>query len=170
MKKISLSVLLIIQLILSSCGGGGGGGNNSNSPTPAPQPTKMIVKLSTSGPVGAQIGGVDVTLTIPAGVTIKSANNPPETDAGTVVASGQAAQKSLAIATYTAGSPGSVHIVLVNSSQNGFSVGEFATLTCDLASGANPAASDFTIQSSLVGDLNGAAITGVSVSADVTKE
>jgi len=169
MKKISLTILLVIQMMLTSCGGGGGG-NSSNSATPAQQPTRAIVKLSTIGPANIQIGGVDVTMVLPTGVTIKSKNSPPETDAGTVVASGQAAVNSLAMATYTAGSPGKMHIVIVNSGQNGFTIGEFATITCDLASGANPTSSDFTIQSSIVGDLNGAAALGVSVNAGVVLE
>lgn len=163
-KKTGVAIFL--TLVLSACGGGSGGGVGTAPPAPA----KAIVKLSTSGPGDARIGGVDVTLALPDGVTVKSASNPPETDAGAVVPSGQAAANSFVASVFTAGSPGTVHIALMNGNADGFGNGEFATITCELAPGATPVASDFTVLSSTVSDINGADISGVTVTVGVTLE
>jgi len=168
MKKTFIFALLAINLLLSACGGGGGGNSSGKDTIQTPVLTKAIIKLSTVGLANAQIGGVDATLSLPAGVTVKSMYNPPETDAGVVVASGQAASSSTIIAVSTPASGSSralVRLIIVNSSQNGISIGEFATITCALTSGVNPTSSDFTIQSSAASDLNGVAITSVSVAA-----
>ena len=162
-NRIYLHMALLLTVIATAACGGGGGG------TSAEQPTKAIVKLSVTG-AASQLGGVDVTLSLPAGVTVKSTTAQPETDNGVVVASGQAAANSLVASTYTAGWPGIVHIVLVNGNTNGFGTGEFATITCDLASGNEPSASDFTVQSSSVNDINGSSISGAAVTVGVTLE
>jgi len=160
-KRIVHLLLPFLVLAFAACGGGG---------TPAAPPTRAIVKLSTTGPSGSRISGIDVTIGLPAGVTVQAAVNPPETDSGVVVASGQAAANSLVAATYTAAAAGSsarVRTVLVNSNSTGFALGEFATISCDLASGVNPAASDFPITSISISDLNGQSIGGATVSAGI---
>ena len=159
MKKSTHVSMYLTLALLSACGSGGGG-------APAEPPTKAIVKLSTSG-AASQIGGVDVTIGLPTGVTVKATASPPETDNGVVVASGQAAVSSTLIATSGAGT---VRIVLVNSGTNGFGTGEFATITCDLAEGTEPTAGDFTVQAAMVSDINGNSISGATVAAGVVLE
>ena len=170
-RSIRLIILLSgLMTVLTACGGGGGGGGTPPAPPPTTTPTKAVLKLSTTGPAGSQIAGVDVTVNLPSGVTVKAATAPPETDAGVVVPSGQAAANSLVIATAASGPPASVRIVLANSNTNGFGIGEFATVTCDLAAGTKPAASAFTIPAALVGDLAGSPISGATVTVAVTLE
>jgi hypothetical protein len=153
MKRIMylMTILFCIITFLSSCGGSSGGGA-AQQPAATTQ-TRAIVKLSTSGTT-TRIGGVDVKLALPSGVTVKATASPPETDPGVAVASGQAAANSLVAATYTAGSPGIVHVVLVNSSTIGIGNGEFATITCDLASGVSLSASAFVVQQQVVGETH----------------
>ena len=167
MKRIVTTGLLTALfgiISLSGCGGGGGGGS---TPTPPPltQPTTAVLEISTQGtlPSGSQIGGIDVTIALPNGVTVKSATNPPETDSGVVVTSGVAVENSTVLSTYTAAtstSTGNVRVLLANSS--GFGTGEFLTIYCDIASGSTPTASDFSVSGFVVKDLNGAAISGLN--------
>ena len=144
MKKISLSSLMIFALALttlSACGGGGGGGGS----TP-PQSTPAVLTLSTAvtGAISAPtvITGYDVTITLPAGVTVKS-TTPPQTDAGVVVGTVNGA---LAGASYSPAT-GKVHIIIVSPNGNGFTAaGEFCKVKCDIAAGQHPTAADFQQQ------------------------
>jgi hypothetical protein len=135
--------------------------SNSVTPGDGNQPTAAIVKLITTGtlPAGAQVGGIDVTLYLPAGVTVKSAATPPETDSGVVTASGVAASNSSLISTVTTAT-GAVRILLANP--NGFGTGEFATVNCDIAAGSHPAQTDFSVSGMTTKDLNGSAFSGLA--------
>jgi len=169
MNKISLSSLLIFALILttlSACGGGGGSGGGGTAQTP--QSTTAILTLATSG-TGTTINGIDVTVLLPAGVTVKSATAPPQTDSGVVLLTGGAAVGPItpqyAIGVYTpasGGNPGKVKIAVVNV--NGFSTGPFCTLTCDIAPGTTPTpvAGDFSLANFNPVDANGAKIIGLT--------
>jgi hypothetical protein len=168
MKRLIASMLMLCTMsFLPACGGGGGGA------APASAPTTAIVNILTSGTLasGALIGGIDVTLNLPAGVSVKATPdgaNPDVlvTDSGVVAVSGVAAgTNTTAIGTYTA-SPNSVAIHVVNA--DGFGTGEFVTITCDIAAGTSPAPSDFTVSAAAVKDLNGAAVSGMTAALNVT--
>ena len=165
MKRImTIGLLMVLFGIISLSGCGTGGGGES---TPAPQPTTVVLKMSTQGtlPSGTQIGGIDVTIALPTGVTVKSVTSPPETDSGVVVASGLAVANSTVLSTYTAAtsaSSGKVRVLLANS--NGFGTGEFMTIHCDIASGSTPTASDFSLSGFAAKDLNGIVISGLNSS------
>jgi hypothetical protein len=148
MKKITIASLLILVLslsLLSACGGGGGGATLT-------QPTKAVVTLSTSVtgtiPPATTINSYNVTITLPAGVSVKSTVNPPETDANVVTASGKAAGASI-IGVYTEATgtfPATVKLSVVKVDPitgAGFDPGEFCTVTCDIAAGHYPVASNF---------------------------
>lgn len=175
MKKITLLTCLLlfysVLALISGCGGGGGGGGSSTPGTTPSQPTTAIVKLSTSGTLssGTLIGGADITLALPAGVSVKSTTNPPQTDAGVITASGVAAS-STTIAVYTVTTntlPGKVRIMLVNA--NGFSTGEFVTISCDIAVGNSPTAAGFSLVNFSAVNVNGSAISGLTtgLTADI---
>jgi hypothetical protein len=150
-------------LFLAACGGGGGGN------AAAPQPTTATLKLSTSGtlPPGTSLAGIGITVTLPAGVTVR-------TDAGGAVASGVVtvtgvAAPGTAISVYTPASgtnPATLVLAMVSTATTGYGTGEFATVTCDLASGASPKASDFLLTLNPF-DLNGNPVTGLTASATV---
>ena len=163
-KLLAVSPFLFLLLFLCSCSGGGGGGGsavgNNNTQTSS-------ITMSTAGTLatGTQIGGIQVTLALPPGVTVKSTTNPPETDAGVVTVSGIAtgAYADL-IAVYTAATntkPGGISAQIVNA--NGFSVGKFATVTCKSALGFALKASDFSVVDFAAVDLNGVVIQGLSL-------
>ena len=156
MKKTTLSVLLIfiIALLVTS-----GCGTTNTSDT---QPTTATITILSQG-TSTQIGGIEVTLVLPSGVSVKSTADSTnasvqDTNAGVVAASGAAAGANTdTMATYSAGK---VKVHLVNA--NGFGVGEFVTVNCDIASGSSPKAADFSVTDFNAVDLNGAAITGLT--------
>jgi hypothetical protein len=162
MKKITLSGLLVVIFALSiiaSCGGGGA------PPAPTP-PSTATLTLTSSGslPVNTEIGGIDVTVTLPAGVAVKttpSKANPSAmvTYTGVVVPSGVAAgANAIAFATLTA--PGKLNIQIANP--NGFGTGEFVSVTFNIASGSEVVPAEFSIGTFTAVDLNGMPISGLS--------
>lgn len=165
MKKLLVREILFTALALftlSACGGGGGGGGNGET-----QPTTAVLKISTQGSLagGTQIGGINISINLPAGVTVKATADANSgllvTDAGVVTASGAAAgTNATVLAVYTAGPPATVSINLANP--NGFSTGEFVTVNCDIAAGNSPKSADFSLADFNAVDLNGAAVTGLT--------
>lgn len=161
-----LSACLLFTL--SGCGSGGGGNGSA-------APTKSVVKLSTQGTVPTQstVGGVQLTLVLPAGVTVK-ADNTGKTNGGVVVASGVATGADVYTGTYTpatASTDGTLEIWIANS-QTGFGTGEFVTVTCDLAAGAAPKATDFTIKPDykVFNLTDSSIISGISIANPVDLE
>jgi hypothetical protein len=168
MRQTTLSALLLLFILasLNACGGGGG------TTVVTPQPTKAVLTLSTSGTLtgGTVIGGIEVEVDLPAGVTTKATTttaNPliMETDSGVVTASGVASGANLVQGTYTTGAaPNTYKVEVLLASTGGFSTGQFATVNCDIAAGANPATSDFHTANFVAKDLSsGATITGLTV-------
>jgi hypothetical protein len=109
------------------------------------QPTTAILTLSTAGsiPAGTTINSYVITITLPAGVTVKSTANQPETDDGVVTAAGTATGAST-LGVYTPAtdtSPGTVKVYV--ASANGFDPGVFCNVKCNLSAGQRPNASDF---------------------------
>jgi hypothetical protein len=108
------------------------GGKNRGGVIPAPIAfTRGVLQLRTEGtlPAGAVINGIDCTVTLPAGVTVKSDPATGDTSTGVVAPSSLAAVNSFASAKFDK-IAGTVRIVLINV-QPGFAVGEFAHLEFD---------------------------------------
>jgi len=144
------------------------GGKNLTgaSITPLASPTSGLLKLGTAGTAGT-IGAIDVTIHLPAGITVNADALTGETSAGVVTVSGVAASGSnrLASAKYTAAAgatPAQLHIVAINAA--GFGLGEFVTIRFNLDAGTNfPAtASDFTVAVFSAFGLSGTALTSIT--------
>ena len=162
-RSIYLAIMLFGGMILLF---GCGTDSEENPPHAATtQPTNAVLNISTTGtlPAGTLIGGIDISVSLAPGVSLKTTANAPETDAGVVTASGVAVSDSTVLATYSAPSgtiPGTARVLIVNT--NGFGTGEFATINCDIAAGSDPQATDFSLINFKVKDLVGAAITGLT--------
>ncbi len=156
MKKTSIFVtsVLVISMALTACG-------RSNSNNGAAPPATAVVTISTKGvPSSMPIGGVQLMVTLPAGVSLKTAQNPPQTDNGVVAATGEAQGAELVFGSYSPNShSGTVYI----AKSTGFSVGEFATINCDIAAGADPQPSNFVLSNETVVDINGATVEGLTI-------
>jgi hypothetical protein len=154
--KIKLFTLSVGLLLITACSGGGGGGGNGSA-----VPTKATLKLATFG-TGTTIYGIDVTVDLAEGVTVKS-SAPPLIDPGVVTPSGGAQNFTIATAVYTAASgtvPAKVRILVANTT--GFTTGEFCTVNADIAAGHSPKAGDFSLESFSTSDANGNVINGLS--------
>ncbi len=173
MKKTSVFVrLMLITGLAAMIGCGGGDGGDA-----APPPTKAIVTLSTTGtlPSGVQIGGIQAKINLPAGVTAKASpsvlnNAVLFTDTGVVVATGSATGAEFVTGVYSTGTTTVTYAVSLGVSKNsGFSTGEFAQVTCEIAVGSAPSASDFSISDVTIKEQTTlATITGLTPEFTVT--
>jgi len=160
MKKTTLSGLLIFILALFTIVGCG---ENNDDETQPIQPTTATLKIMSQG-TSTQIGGINVSVALPAGVTVKAIADGDKlvTESGVVVVSGitaAAGTNTLATATYTAATPTAPGTVMVQvANADGFGTGEFVTINCDIAAGNNPKATDFTVTLVQAVDINGASI------------
>jgi len=172
MRKLTVAVFLLLIAIsvgLIGCGGGGRNAETSNNPPNTTAKTKATVFLSLNGSsIGATIGGADVTLRLPVGVSVKSSVS-PITDAGVVVAASQMGANPYVYSTYDA-SNNTVQLIVLSQIATGFSSGSLATVHCDIASGYNPAPALFAIVTSTVSDINFNLIPDMIASASVVIE
>ena len=130
---------IVTALALAGCGSGGGESSSAAA-------TQAVITLSTQGTPSTQpISGVQVTLTLPDGVTV-AADQSGNTVSGVVKSSGTATGAVLTQGIYTPATsttPGTVQVYLVKT--DGFSVGDFATVTCNIANGSSPSSSSFSL-------------------------
>jgi hypothetical protein len=132
--------------------------------------------LSTSGDLGTNlINGVDLTIALPSGVTVKADATTGEASPGVLEASSQAAKDSFVSGKFTknADGTGSLHLAIANA-QSGFKAGEFMHVNIDLDAGvALPSNDKFTITvNKVVGGSTpsapATALTGISVTSTLT--
>jgi hypothetical protein len=145
-----------------------GGGSNQTGTTvpPIPVPTAGLLKMSTAG-AAATIGAVDITITLPAGVTVAADAVTGEVAPGALAASGAAAAagSTLASGKVTAaagGNPATLRLSVVGAS--GFGTGEFVTVKFTVLPGgtfpSGPAA--FTVPVFSAVALNGNVLGGIT--------
>ncbi|MCM0080734.1 hypothetical protein L4X63_03930 [Geomonas sp. Red32] len=117
----------------------------------------VSVTISTTGtlPAGSLIGGIQLTLALPAGVTVKADPSNGALLSGVLTPSGVLSSSSpLGFARYVAAQGSAPATVTLDfAQQNGFAAGQFATLICDYPAGTTPpAANQFAIQTYKVVD------------------
>jgi len=162
MKTWMLFGLAILSFIVAIVGGCAGTGIGTPAQLATPGASTTVVTLSTNGtlPNGKSIGGIDITLNLPPGVTVK-ADKTTETLPGVVVSSG-AAKGAPLVAKFTSAAgiaPAMVRVVLLKLS--GFGTGEFATLNLDI-DGPVPALTDFSTTRVTITDINGTTMNGLT--------
>ena len=138
-----------------------GGGSSS-----APTSTTATLRLSTSGtlPQGTSLEGVEITLTLPTGVTIRTESGDPVAS-GYVNVAGEGLPESV-IAVYIPASgttPATLSLAVTSTTAAGFGTGQFVTVTCDL-NGTSPKASDFVLSDFKPYDLSGNLVNGLTAS------
>jgi hypothetical protein len=157
MNKKALAILLISFLAIALTIGCGGGGDLWS-------PSKAVLKIRTVGVASTlPLGGAQVTLQMPAGVSVQTMPNSTQTGTNVIVASGTATPADLVFGVYSAGT---VSFAIIKVA--GFSVGEFATVNCDLAGDVVPSVSSFSVLYQAVSDSAGNLITGLTTSIDVS--
>jgi hypothetical protein len=132
-NPIVLFVFLNCCLLMAGCGGGNDSASTGTQPTPAATTTTAkTVKLKASGSV-ASVSGIQVTVTLPTGVTLKSDGEYPSS--GTVTFSGAVPADSTLTSRYVQSGSGPSQLTIIIANTRNFSVGEFATLKLDIATG-----------------------------------
>jgi hypothetical protein len=182
MKKKFISGLLLAGIVMgiSGCGGGGGGSSSDNDVPP----TKAVVKVSTVAQAGLNpsIKGLELTVILPQGVTVKSVTSPSGTkvtDLNVVKLSGIFASGGAfanitsqmlprpMFGTYSAApAPGRGVVKIKLASSAPFGPGEFLTLDCVTSART----SDFQLTGFLAGGTGGTDITSNFQSPTFTVE
>lgn len=142
----SLIVLLMVAVVGLTAGCGGGGGDSANSAS-----VLTLTLATANAPAGSQIGGVQGSITLPAGSSIRTEGSTEVVPGDLFAATGNAAS-SLAGARY-ASTTGTFTYALVNAA--GFTGGDFATLQIDLQPGVSMSAANFILSASKVVDISG---------------
>ncbi len=128
------------------------------------QVSSTVLRLSSVGaPTGNTLSGVELTIMLPAGVTVNADANGAVASSDIVPSGVAPIGSSIAARYYPAVGPvqpGSVRLSLISS--NPFSGGEFATLTLKVAPGTTVQSSSFPISGFAAFDTNGAIISGVT--------
>ncbi len=157
-------VLLIASTVLFACGGNSGGNDSPSAPT------KMIVTFFTEGtlPANVHIGTIDISVTLPEGITIKGAvsQNPPvmNVDTSTYTITGVAVNTAIVTPTYTpATSTAQGKLQVTVLSMLGLEVGEFISLSSDITAGTTLKVEDIQVLNAKVTDTRGNSITNIAV-------
>jgi len=111
---------------------------------------KLTLSVGTA-PAGTLIGGIQGTIALPPGTSIRTDGDSGELHGGVLDTSGNA-KSSLVIAKYSA-STRTLDFALVNAS--GFTGGDFATLQINIQTGVSATVSDFKLSGSKVIDTAG---------------
>jgi hypothetical protein len=156
-----LPVLLLVTL-LSACG-------DTAHPSTTGGSLKAVIKPAALT-AGLNIAGIQLTLTVPVGVSPPLLPDGKADPAATVVITSAAAQnQNLPGGTYTpatATSPGQLEISAIVAS--GFSATDEITIHLNVAPGAFPVASDFNLLSFKAFDINGKDVTGLNPTLTTT--
>jgi hypothetical protein len=146
MRLVSKAVVTLAAMTLFGCGGGGGGGTASvgtppGNGTPSGNETPTVVfkagvlTIGTAStpplPTGTTINGIDMTITLPAGVSVKADAVSGAADPTILVLSGAAAAlpNTLASGKYDK-TANTLHVIIANV-QPGFAAGEFMQVNFD---------------------------------------
>jgi hypothetical protein len=158
--------LAVITALLAGLPGGCGSGGGASLdpapvPSPAPGPVAATVVISTRAASAATvIYGVEFVLHLPAGVAVSADAATGEVSAGVLHPSDSGAFAGARYLPTTASSQASVKVNIVDA--RGFAVGDLATLTCTVSSGAAASAAGFSLDGFAAKDSNGANIPEIS--------
>jgi hypothetical protein len=143
LQSLIITILFLAVTALSGCSSGKNGDKTAAAPPlAAATVTAGILKLGTAGAPNL-IGGIDLTVDLPAGVSVEADPKTGEAATGVVTSLGTASGGNLTVAKYapaSGGTPARLHIIVISA--GGFPVGEFAAVRFDLAGGAGLPASD----------------------------
>lgn len=157
-ERIWRMVLIFMLLGIAGCGGGesqvGGGG--------APRAMMTAVNMPTSP--SQSVGGLQLTLNIPNGVTarVNPATGQVASDVVQLVGATDQTKVYSAVdyTPATAVASGKLKFMVIDTL--GFISGEYLTIRLDVVQGFFPVATDFSISDYVISDLNGVTINGLT--------
>jgi hypothetical protein len=163
MKNILSPLLLLLLLtLLSACG-------DTAQPPAAATTIKAVIK-TTALTADKNIAGIEVTISLPLGVSPPLLPDGTADPAATVVITSSApAAQTLPGATYTAATaaaPGKLVITAIAA--DGFKLSDQITLKLNVSAGTVPVEGDFTLLSFTAFDINGAPVSGLTPTLTAT--
>jgi len=148
--------LALIVALLAGCGSGGGGAGGS-----VVQPAQATVAVSTEAASASTVlYAVQLTLRLPAGVTVAADPASGEVSAGILHPVDSAALAGARYQAATAAAQASVTLNIVDPA--GLTVGALATLTCTVSPGSALNGTGFTLEGFSAKDQNGVVISGIT--------
>jgi large repetitive protein len=168
MQYILISIFILAVMTLSGCSSGGSGQAAGSPPlsatVSATAATGGELKLATAG-MPNTIAGIDLTVNLPAGVSVNADSVTGETTSGVVAISGAAAgSNNLVSAKYTPasnGAPSRLRIIVISAS--GFSLGEFLTVRFDQTAGTSlPEPAAFTVANFSARGIDGSTLSEIT--------
>lgn len=152
-----IMIIMVAVAFIGGCGSGSAPGTAGN---------KFVSKSTLAGAISNTVKGIEITLVLPSGVTVKADAN-GQILAGVVTSlppNDVTSGNGLVIGMYTpasASAPGKVRITVIRGDSNFFNAGDFFNVVCDVANGVNVTAADFSYEPIMIFDANGADITPV---------
>jgi len=128
--------------------------------------TSRTLTVSVAG-TASLIGGIEIDVVLPPGVTVKAASDGSVSGAGLQALGGALGNALLAdhYTPATASARGRVRVGFISAA--GFAAGGLFTLQCDIAPDAAPQSADFVLTLLDAFDKQSIALTGLSLSADL---
>ncbi len=117
----------VMVVVMQGCGSGG-----SNETTKA---GTVRPKTVLAGTIGVAVNGISLTLTLPAGVSVKADSTSGEVNSGVITMLSPNDTSSYSTAKYTSASR-TLTIAVIRGAVP-FSPGDFFTITCDVAAGVS---------------------------------
>lgn len=160
-KPTAAALLLILAGTLLGCGGSGGGETAVTPPTIATR----TIKLSTAGTPSIPISGIELIVTLPAGVTVNADLVTGQVAPSALSAIGVAPSGSMVVGKYTpAGN--TVKLALITTAT--FGVGDFVQLLVNVPADSTFTAADFGISAAKIVGVGGDTVTGLTLEKAVT--
>jgi hypothetical protein len=157
MFKIIALIVVMSALLLSGCGGGGGSAGSAGSAGGAGGAgggSSVVLALSTQNTAPVTIGGIQLVVTLPVGVSLKTDTNGVLLS-NVVQQSGVLSNADFFHPTYDK-TTGTISVGITKDA--GFGLGEFLTISCDVAAGFSPHLADFILTNvTVVSPLSGGA-------------
>ena len=159
MRKLFCHIVILLFItLLSACGGGGGGGGGGNGRTPASS-VKAVIKPSARS-VEQNIAGIQLSISVPAGVSPFVTSQGETDSAATVeILSSVPATHTLPGISYTPATPATTgRITIVGVVVDGFGLNDQIMIHLKVADGADPHEKDFELLSFEAYDTSGAKV------------
>jgi hypothetical protein len=174
MKKLRNGMVTLLSIVLlSACGSG-----SQSAPAVNSRTIKAVIKTAALSSSGAGIAGINLSITVPVGVTPTfKADGSVDSAATVVITSTAPGNQALPGATFTrATTTASAELAVYAIEANGFTASDTITIHLKVADGAKPVESDFkllTFQAfnttgSLVYDLHSTDTNAITLSPTLT--
>ncbi|MEI6205262.1 MAG: hypothetical protein WCP20_00635 [Desulfuromonadales bacterium] len=170
MKKILYGITIILHMtLLIACGGGGGGGSAGTPSVTTGGTIKAVIKTSALS-TSLKVAGIQLALTVPSGVSPPMlANGTVDSAAAIEITSAAQQSHTLPGVSFTPATASSVgRLTVIGIVADGFGSNDQITIHLNIAVGAFPKESDFSLLTFEARDTNGVLVGGLNPTLTTT--